>query len=100
MIKTWKQVEQQKIFEPDIKIKDPDTNEVIGKFDFVKATLTITEVNDGYSVARDRQGGRTYTMNIPRISSPMSGLDYTDEPITYEEINIDTNNGTERNFRI
>lgn len=72
------------VYEEGIKIEDPDEpEEIIGRYDFVKDSLVITNVYADYSVARKEIEKKHST--IFEIASPMlQGGTYID----YESINV------------
>ncbi|MBC2369359.1 hypothetical protein HBP99_11990 [Listeria booriae] len=72
------------INELGIQLKDPDTKEVIGQYNPVKARLTITNSYDTYSIAR-KQIVKISTPFQQIISSPMLK---TTEKISFEPLNV------------
>lgn len=71
------------IYDPSIKIKDPDTGNVLGFFYLKKDRLIITEIHEKYSIAKKRH----YTvldLNHHFLSSPL----LNDLTSTYEKLNV------------
>lgn len=63
------------IYEQEIEIKHPDTNEIIGSYTLSKAKLTITDVYENFSIARDEEEkGARNALSV--IASPMNTNTY------------------------
>lgn len=72
------------VYEEGPKIIDPDTSEDLGSYDFVKATMEITEIHPRFSVARHIV--RKEIKSITTMISPMLG-GY--EELSYKELEVD-----------
>ncbi|EIA19604.1 hypothetical protein [Listeria fleischmannii] len=72
------------VSEKGIEIIDPDTKEVLGSYDPVKARLEITNVYDKFSVARKV----IITNQSPLQQMVLSPMLKTAEKTTYESLNV------------
>jgi len=52
------------IYEPGEEIKDPDTDESLGKFEYVKAKVEVVNVQEKFSTAETYE---THTMTMPAL---------------------------------
>ncbi len=72
------------VYEPQIKIKDPDTDETIDCYGSTKEKLVITNLYDNYFVARKKKVTTDSPFNFNAIT-PLLGTVTT----SYEPIKID-----------
>ena len=54
------------IYEPGEEIKDPETDESLGKFEYVKAKVEVVNVQEKFSTAKTYE---THTMTMPAIQA-------------------------------
>ena len=59
------------IYEPGEEIKDPDTGDSLGKFEYVKAKVKVVNVQEKFSTAKTYE---TYTMTMPPIQALQAQL--------------------------
>ena len=57
------------VLEPNIIIKDPETGDILGEFDYIKATIEIITVYERFSIARSCETITTFVLPFPSITS-------------------------------
>ena len=57
------------VLEPNIIIKDPETGDILGEFDYIKATIEIITVYERFSIARSCEKITTFVLPFPSITS-------------------------------
>lgn len=56
------------IYEPGEEIKDPETDESLGKFEYVKAKVEVVNVQEKFSTAKTYETHRVTTLAIQAIT--------------------------------
>lgn len=57
------------ILEPKIPIKDPETGEELGEYDYIKATVEITTVYEKFSIAKSCETITSLVLPFPSMTS-------------------------------
>lgn len=57
------------VLEPNITIKDPQTEETLGEFDYIKATVEVITVYEKFSLAKSCETITTFVLPFPTITS-------------------------------
>lgn len=72
------------------KVVDPDTNEVIGRLDLVKATVEVTELHEKMCICSSR---KVINNNSPfanmALASPLTSISEAITPTEQEKLNVD-----------
>lgn len=74
------------IYEPGFDVIDPETNEKLGQYDYIKDTVIIERIYENYSVCK-KISADSATSGILALSPLFS----KQKKINYEKINIDIN---------
>lgn len=74
------------IYEPGYEIIDPETEEILGTYDYIKDEVMVDRVYEKFSVCR-----KIKTTKKSNFSFAISPLLSQDEITTYQKLNVDEN---------
>lgn len=57
------------VIKPNIKIKDPQTEEILGEYDLIKATVEIVDVDEKFSIAKSYDTISTSFLPFPKFKN-------------------------------